>query len=144
MTETVADWQKRRFKSDPANAGRFIDVGLWSLSRHPNYFGEIVTWFGAAGVALAANVSPAVSCAAMCSPVFVTFLLTQMSGVPILEKSADERWGNEAKYQEAPGIQAEMNRGVMSERPRSVFRSFVAKERRSLSLSAVSSRAWRS
>ncbi len=99
-TETVADWQKRRFKSDPANAGRFIDVGLWSLSRHPNYFGEIVTWFGAAGVALAANVSPAVSCAAMCSPVFVTFLLTQMSGVPILEKSADERWGNEAKYQE--------------------------------------------
>ena len=90
-----------RFKSDPANAGRFIDVGLWSLSRHPNYLGEIVTWFGAAGVALAERGrSPAVSCAAMCSPVFVTFLLTQMSGVPILEKSADERWGNEAKYQE--------------------------------------------
>jgi steroid 5-alpha reductase family enzyme len=100
LTETTADLQKSAFKSDPANKGRFIDSGLWSLSRHPNYFGEIVAWFGVAGVALSANATPGVSVAAMCSPLFVTLLLTKVSGIPILEKSADERWGNEANYQE--------------------------------------------
>lgn len=100
VTETTADLQKQIFKSDPANKGKFIDVGLWSLSRHPNYFGEILVWLGVCGVGLSANAGPGVSIASLCSPLFVTFLLTKVSGVPILEKSADERWGSEQKYVE--------------------------------------------
>lgn len=100
ITESAADYQKSAFKSDPRNKGRFIDTGLWSVSRHPNYFGEILMWCGVAGVAVSMNASPGVSVAACASPLFVTFLLTQMSGIPILEKMADERWGNEAAYQE--------------------------------------------
>ena len=100
ITETTADVQKFVFKNDPANKGRFISTGLWSLSRHPNYFGEMLMWWGVAGVAVSMNATPGISAAALASPIFVTFLLTKVSGVPILEKSADERWGNEKAYQE--------------------------------------------
>ena len=98
--ETAADAQKSAFKADPANRGRFIDVGLWSVSRHPNYFGEILVWLGVCGVALSADAGPGVSVPALASPAFVALLLTKVSGIPILEKTADERWGSEAKYQE--------------------------------------------
>lgn len=99
VCESTADYQKYVFKSDPNNKGRFISTGLWSLSRHPNYFGEMLMWWGVAGVAVSMNASPGISAAALASPLFVTLLLTKVSGVPILEKSADERWGNEVAYQ---------------------------------------------
>jgi steroid 5-alpha reductase family enzyme len=78
ICETTADYQKYKFKQDPANKGRFINTGLWSLSRHPNYFGEILMWWAVAGVAVSMNASPLVSVAALASPLFVTFLLTQV------------------------------------------------------------------
>ena len=96
--EVVADLQKTRFKADPANEGRFIDTGLWSKSRHPNYFGEILLWIGVALVA-----APALQgwqWIAIISPIFVTLLLTRVSGVPLLEKKADRRWGGDADYEE--------------------------------------------
>jgi len=99
--ELTADVQKYVFKSNKANKGKYIKHGLWSLSRHPNYFGEICMWFGVAGVAasgLAAS-HPGRAVGVFASPLFVTFLLTQMSGIPILEKSADERWGKDEGYQ---------------------------------------------
>jgi steroid 5-alpha reductase family enzyme len=94
--ESVADRQKRRFRSRPENAGRFISTGLWAWSRHPNYFGEIVLWTGVGLVAL-----PALEgwqLVTLISPVFVTFLITRVSGVPLLEQRADARWGDDPEY----------------------------------------------
>ncbi|MEM9171065.1 MAG: DUF1295 domain-containing protein [Pseudomonadota bacterium] len=98
IIEVVADNQKSHFKSDPANAGKFINVGLWSRSRHPNYFGEIVLWIGIAVVAL--PVLKGWQFVTLISPVFVTLLLTRVSGVPLLERRSDERWGGQADYED--------------------------------------------
>lgn len=95
--EVVADLQKTRFKADPANEGQFIQTGLWAKSRHPNYFGEILLWTGVAIVA-----APALTgwqWVAMVSPLFVTLLLTKVSGVPLLEEKADRRWGGQPEYE---------------------------------------------
>ncbi len=96
--EVVADLQKSRFKADPANEGRFINTGLWSKSRHPNYFGEIVLWIGVALIAL--PTFQGWQWIAIISPLFVTLLLTRVSGVPMLEKKADGKWGGQADYEE--------------------------------------------
>jgi steroid 5-alpha reductase family enzyme len=95
--EAIADAQKRRFRGRPQNKGRFIQSGLWSWSRHPNYFGEILLWIGIA--AIAAPSLRGWQWATMLSPVFVTVLLTRISGIPMLEKRADERWGGEEAYE---------------------------------------------
>lgn len=96
--EVVADTQKKRFRADASNDGRYITTGLWSWSRHPNYFGEIVLWIGVAIVAV-----PALSgwqFVTLISPVFVFVLLTRISGVPMLEERAQKRWGDEPGFQE--------------------------------------------
>jgi steroid 5-alpha reductase family enzyme len=95
--ELLADTQKSAFKADPANKGTFIDTGLWSWSRHPNYFGEIVLWVGVAIIAL-----PALrgwQLITLISPVYVTLQLVLVSGVPMLEERADERWGGQEDYE---------------------------------------------
>lgn len=96
--EAAADLQKSRFRADPANKGEFIRSGLWALSRHPNYFGEIVLWTGVAIIAF-----PALGgwqYATLISPVFVYLLLTRVSGIPLLEKKAEERWGGREDYEQ--------------------------------------------
>jgi steroid 5-alpha reductase family enzyme len=95
--EAVADNQKGRFKADPANRGRFISTGLWSKSRHPNYFGEIVLWTGV--LLIAVPVLEGWQWAALLSPVFVALLLIKGSGIPLLEKKADQKWGGEPGYE---------------------------------------------
>ena len=95
--EAVSDSQKTAFKKEPANDGKFIDVGLWRWSRHPNYFGEIVLWTG-----MAVMVLPALArwqFATLTSPVFVFILLTRISGVPLLERRADKKWGGQPDYE---------------------------------------------
>jgi steroid 5-alpha reductase family enzyme len=98
VIEIVADRQKSRFKDDPDNEGKFIDVGLWAWSRHPNYFGEIVLWTGVAIVAV--PVLQGWQWATLISPVFVAFLLIKVSGIPMLEEKADQRWGGDADYED--------------------------------------------
>jgi len=95
--EVTADAQKSRFNADPANKGKFINSGLWSKSRHPNYFGEIVLWIGVLIIAL--PVLRGWQWVALISPVFVTLLLTRVSGVPMLEKKADKKWGGQEDYE---------------------------------------------
>ncbi len=95
--EATADAQKSRFRADPENEGKFIDIGLWSWSRHPNYFGEIMLWVGVAIIAL--PVLRGWQWVTLISPVFVTLLLTRVSGVPILEKRADKKWGGQEDYE---------------------------------------------
>jgi steroid 5-alpha reductase family enzyme len=95
--EVVADSQKSRFKANPANKGKFIQTGLWARSRHPNYFGEIMLWIGVTVITL--PVLQGWQWVALISPVFVTLLLTRVSGIPLLEKRADEKWGGQEAYE---------------------------------------------
>lgn len=95
--EVVADYQKSAFKRNPENKDRFITSGLWAKSRHPNYFGEIMLWVGIALIAL--PVLSGWQYVTMISPFFVAFLLIKVSGIPMLEQRAEEKWGTEAEYQ---------------------------------------------
>jgi steroid 5-alpha reductase family enzyme len=95
--EVAADTQKSRFNADPANKGKFIQTGLWARSRHPNYFGEIVLWIGIAVIAI--PVLQGWQWIAMISPIFVILLLTRVSGIPLLEKKADKKWGGQEDYE---------------------------------------------
>ncbi len=95
--EVVSDAQKTQFRAVAANKGKFISTGLWAYSRHPNYFGEMLLWIGIAIIAL-----PVLSGAqyiTLLSPVFVVLLISRVSGIPMLENAADERWGGQADYE---------------------------------------------
>lgn len=100
--EAVADAQKAAWRANPANKGRFINVGLWSISRHPNYCGEILCWLGMFGLSVCSFTSPAsygLVAASAVSPAFVALLLLKVSGVPPLEKVARKRWGGQPDYE---------------------------------------------
>ena len=97
VIEVMADQQKSRFRADPANAGRFINVGLWARSRHPNYFGEILLWAGIAVMAIPYLSST--QWVVMLSPIFVYALLTRISGIPTLARRGQQLWGDDPIYQ---------------------------------------------
>jgi len=96
--ELLSDAQKSRFKANPENKGKFIQEGLWAWSRHPNYFGELVIWIGVALIAL--PVLKGWALLTLISPVWVIIQLTLISGIPMLEKKADKRWGGQEDYEE--------------------------------------------
>jgi steroid 5-alpha reductase family enzyme len=85
LTEAVADEQLTRFKADPDNRGKVMDRGLWRYSRHPNYFGDAVFWWGIWGVAAALGAWWSIF-----APVAMTLLLLKVSGVPLLESRMEE------------------------------------------------------
>ena len=84
--ESLADWQLARFKADPDHHGKVMNQGLWRYSRHPNYFGECLVWWGFFTLALAAG-----GWWSVISPLFMTFLLLKVSGVSLLEQDIEER-----------------------------------------------------
>jgi len=92
--EAVGDFQMARFKSDPANRGQVMDRGLWQYTRHPNYFGDCLVWWG---IYLAAA-APQSWWWTIVSPLLMTFLLLRVSGVSLLERSLKERVGAYGEY----------------------------------------------
>ena len=96
LVETTADFQKLAFKSHPENKGKFINTGLWRFARYPNYFGEICLWIGVF-LGCCATFTGA-EWASVASPLFVAGLLLFVSGVPLQERQAQERWGNDPAY----------------------------------------------
>ena len=95
--EVVADNQKTAFNTEPNNQGKWIDSGLWSYSRHPNYLGEILLWTGIACFGISCFTG--LERFAWISPIFIYLLLTKLSGIPILDRRALEKWGDDVEYQ---------------------------------------------
>ena len=85
--EAIGDLQLSRFKADPASRGKVMDQGLWRYTRHPNYFGDSLVWWGIGLVALAAPWG----WAALAGPALMTFLLVRVSGAAMLEKTIAQR-----------------------------------------------------
>ena len=98
LLEAFADMQKYRFTSNAQNKGKWIDEGLWHYSRHPNYLGEMLVWIGFYIFALPLLHGWQIWVGAI-SPLYIMSLLLFVSGIPILEKQADDRWGNKKEYQ---------------------------------------------
>jgi steroid 5-alpha reductase family enzyme len=94
--EVISDRQKSEWRKDPSNKGKWIDVGLWSYSRHPNYFGETTLWTGI--TIIGCGIFEGWQWVGLISPVFVYLLLRFGSGVPILEKRSNEKWGSNPEY----------------------------------------------
>ena len=93
LFEAVGDWQLLRFKSDPDNAGKVLDTGLWRYTRHPNYFGEFCIWWAYFLFALAAG-----GWWTIISPLLMSVLLLKVSGVSMLESTIEERRPKYAGY----------------------------------------------
>lgn len=96
--EATADLQKYKFSHNPTNKDKWITDGVWNYSRHPNYFGEMSVWVGMY-VLLVSSLSGGELALALISPLWIICLLLFVSGIPILEKYADKKWGSNASYQ---------------------------------------------
>lgn len=97
LFEIISDYQKIKFKNNALNKNKFIDSGLWSISRHPNYFGEIILWIGIYIITLPST--SGLEYLGIISPLFVIILLNKVSGINLLEASADKKWGSSNEYQ---------------------------------------------
>ena len=95
--EIIADRQKSTFRENPNNKDQFIQHGLWSYSRHPNYFGEITLWTGISIMSFSSLSGG--QYLTLISPVFTYVLLVYISGVRILEETGLEKWGHLSAYQ---------------------------------------------
>ena len=91
--EAVGDWQLARFRADPDTRGRVLDRGLWRYTRHPNYFGDALFWWGVFLTAAAAG-----GWWTAVSPILMTMLLMRVSGVPLLERGLAETRPGYAEY----------------------------------------------
>jgi len=97
LIETVADWQKFVFKNNPKNKDRWVNVGLWRYSRHPNYFGEMTLWWGI--FIFCAPFLQSLAWLTIVGPLFITYILLFVSGIPLLEKRYDKKYADNQSYQ---------------------------------------------
>lgn len=91
--EATGDWQLARFKADPANRGRVCERGLWRYTRHPNYFGDFLVWWGFYAIALSSG-----AWWTIVAPIVMSWLLLRVSGVTLLERTIVERRPDYAEY----------------------------------------------
>jgi len=94
--EAVADFQLSAFRADPTNQGKVMQRGLWGWSRHPNYFGDAAMWWGYFAIGFSASHMWWL----ILSPLLVTFLLLQVSGVTLLEDGIEQRRPGYAAYKQ--------------------------------------------
>ena len=94
--EIIADSQKTKFRAKDGNKDKFISSGLWKYSRHPNYLGEIILWLGISLISLSSL--EGFQYATLISPIFTYLLLVNVSGINLLEKSGDKKWGKLESY----------------------------------------------
>ena len=98
LTESFADYQKSKYRSNIDNNSHWCDVGLYKVVRYPNYAGEILTWWSFYSLA-APSLPWYQAILSLISPVFITFLITNVSGIPLLEKINDKKYVNNIDYQ---------------------------------------------
>ncbi|XP_033762483.1 uncharacterized protein LOC117344000 isoform X1 [Pecten maximus] len=98
LLETIADYQKSRFRSNPDNHNTFINQGLWRMVQYPNYLGEIMMWLGL--YLSSSSVLKGWEHVGVLSPIFVTYLLTNVSGIPLQQRSAMKKYGSDPAYLE--------------------------------------------
>eukprot|EP00960_Hanusia_phi_P046781 758038-Hanusia_phi.AAC.1 len=96
--ESIADWQKWIHKRSRESAHTLCSKGLWSVSRHPNYFGEIVVWTALCLLDASGLRSRNEVFLSLLSPAFISWLLISVSGVPLAEKKMEERFGQDEDY----------------------------------------------
>jgi len=97
IVEVVSDQQKFSFRNNPSGKGHWCDVGLWNYSRHPNYFGEMLVWWGL--FTSGSSVYSGAQWAGVVGPLFIVFILLFLSGIPPLEASADKKYWTREDYQ---------------------------------------------
>ncbi len=96
IIESLADYQKYKFRNNPANKNKWVNIGLWHYSRHPNYFGEMLCWIG-----VFIFVMPVLSgweLLAILSPISIMISIVFFSGIPILEKLDHKKYGENPAY----------------------------------------------
>ena len=97
IVEINSDQQKFVYKLNPDNKGHWIDTGIWKYSRHPNYFGETLLWWGIFVMILPSL--HGILYITVIGPIFITCMLLFVSGIPLLEKSANKKYGSNTDYQ---------------------------------------------
>ena len=94
--EIIADSQKTKFRAMDDNKDKFISIGLWKYSRHPNYLGEIILWLGISLISFSSL--EGLQYITLISPIFTYLLLVNVSGINLLEKSGEKKWGHLDSY----------------------------------------------
>lgn len=99
LVESIADYQKYKFKSNPKNKNKFISSGLWGIVRHPNYAGEMLVWIGIY-IFVLPSLTPLQAIISIMSPITIILLLRFVTGIPPLEKRYNVIYKKDKSYQE--------------------------------------------